>query len=55
MTKQRKHLLTQHMDWFFYHDALSQMTCSETGKWMKEQGYYKRWLLPQSGVNDGIS
>lgn len=33
-------------DWCFYHDALSLMTASATTTWMKEQGYYSRWLLP---------
>ena len=33
-------------DWFFYHDALSLMTCSRTVQWMREQGLCERWLTP---------
>ena len=40
-------------DWFFYHDALKQMTAKSTVKWMKEKGYYSRWLIPQLGINGG--
>ena len=39
-------------DWYFYHDALSLMTANRTITWMKEQGYYKRWVLPL-GINKG--
>ena len=39
-------------DWYFYHDALTQMTSKSTVDWMKEKGYYKRWLIPQRGLND---
>ena len=35
----------------FYHDALSQMTANKTVEWMKREGYYKRWLIPQKGCN----
>ena len=34
-------------DWYFYHDALSMMTSAPTIAWMKEKGYYDRWLLPK--------
>jgi hypothetical protein len=34
-------------DWWFWHDALSLMTAKETVLWMKENGYYSRWLLPE--------
>ena len=37
----------------FYHDALSQMTCRDTLKWMKEKEYLKRCILPLEGINDG--
>ena len=37
---------------FFYHDALSQMTAQTTVTWMKQQGYYKRWLILQLGCNE---
>ena len=40
-------------DWFFYHDALSQLTAKSTVDWMKQEGYYQRWLIPQLGLNDG--
>ena len=40
-------------DWYFYHDALSQMTAKSTVEWMKTEGYYKRWLIPQKGCNAG--
>ena len=40
-------------DWFFYHDALSQLTAKSTVAWMEEKGYYKRWLIPQLGLNFG--
>ena len=41
-------------DWFFYHDALKQMTAKSTVVWMKEKGYYNRWLIPQLGLNEGM-
>lgn len=34
-------------NWWFWHDALSLMTAKETVLWMKENGYYSRWLLPE--------
>ncbi len=37
--------------WVFYHDALSLMTAKETVEWMKEKGYYERWLLPVMGLH----
>jgi transposase-like protein len=37
--------------WFFNHDALSLMTAKETVEWMKEKGYYERWLLPVMGLH----
>ena len=43
---------TTHEDtWYFYHDALKQLTAKSTVEWMKEKGYYRRWLLPQLGLN----
>jgi hypothetical protein len=33
--------------WWFWHDALSLMTAKDTVLWMKEQGYYSKWLLPE--------
>jgi len=32
---------------YFYHDALTLMTCKSTREWMKEQGYLKMWFLPE--------
>ena len=40
-------------NFFFYHNALSLMTSNETVNWMKEKGYYKHWLVPYQGLNDG--
>jgi hypothetical protein len=34
-------------DWWFWHDALSLMTAKDTIAWMKEKGYFSRWLLPE--------
>ena len=31
--------------WMFYRDALSTMTCQNTINWMKESGFYRRWVL----------
>jgi hypothetical protein len=41
---------THEADWMFYHDALSLMTAKDTIKWMKEEGHYERWILPQCGL-----
>jgi hypothetical protein len=38
---------------YFYHDALSQMTCRKTTAWMIMTGYINHWILPSSGVNSG--
>jgi hypothetical protein len=32
--------------WVFYHDALSLMTGNDTLEWMKDNDYFKRWVLP---------
>ena len=40
-------------DWFFYHDALVTLTAKSTVAWMKQKGYYSRWLIPQLGLNGG--
>ena len=41
---------TTHEDtWFFYHDALAQMTAKSTIQWMKDNTNYNRWLIPQLG------
>ena len=39
--------------WFFYHDALSQLTCKRTREWMQEKDLFKRWLLPVGECNVG--
>ena len=44
---------THKNDWYFYHDALSQMTAKSTRAWMVEQGYYSLGLIPQLGLNSG--
>jgi hypothetical protein len=38
-------------DFYFYHDALSQMTCRKTTAWMIMTGYINHWILPSSGVS----
>ena len=40
-------------DWYFYHDALTQLTDKRTKDWMVNKGYMKRWLLPISPCNAG--
>lgn len=32
--------------WYYYHDALTLKTAKATVTWMKNNGIYKRWLLP---------
>ena len=39
--------------WYFYHDALKQKTAKSTVAWMKDKGFYKQWLIPQLGLNEG--
>ena len=38
----------------WYHDALSQLTDPKCVKWMKEQGYYDRWIKPELGCNASV-
>jgi hypothetical protein len=38
-------------DWMFYYDALTLMTAKETIAWMKEKGYFERWMLPANGLH----
>ena len=45
-------------DWRWYHDALSQLTASDTVEWMKLEmfdgmSYYERWIKPMEGLNAG--
>jgi hypothetical protein len=43
---------TQHEDdWMFHHDALTLMTAKEMIVWMKEKGYFERWILPANGLH----
>jgi hypothetical protein len=42
---------THEHDWLFYHDALSLWTAKETVSWMKEQGHYEPWVLPELGLH----
>ena len=36
------------------HDALKQMTDKVCIEWMKQEGYWKRWIKPELGLNDFI-
>eukprot|EP00957_Ditylum_brightwellii_P105707 8060696-Ditylum_brightwellii.AAC.1 len=40
-------------DFFFYHDALSLITSSETVNLMQQEGILKYWILPEQGLNSG--
>lgn len=42
-------------DWVFYHDALTLLTASDTVQWMKEKGYYDRWITPLNGLHQDQS
>ena len=33
-----------------YHDALSLMTGADSVQYMKDKGYYERWILPENGL-----
>ena len=35
---------------YFYHDALSLMTCKKTMEWMEEEGILEMWIRPQAGL-----
>jgi hypothetical protein len=39
-------------DWYFYHDALSLMTATQTIDWMREKDYLRRWLLPVNMLSE---
>ena len=39
-------------DFFIIHDVLVLIKSKETIKWMKENNYYHRWLLPINGLQD---
>ena len=36
------------------HDALNQMCDSVCRDWMKEHGYWDRWVTPELGLNDQV-
>ena len=40
-------------DWYFYHDAMTQMTDSKIKKIMQEKDYLKQWVLPLLGLIAG--
>lgn len=48
---------THEKDWMFYHDALIQLTNTDTVEWMKKTKdrhgvpYYSRWIVPILGCN----
>ena len=39
-------------DLFIARDAIVLMTVKDTIKWMKENNYFHRWLLPMNGLQD---
>ena len=41
-------------DWMVYHDALQQMIDEKCREWMREKGYYDRWVVPLHGLNEVI-
>ena len=41
-------------NYFFYHDALTQMTDKKCVAWMEAQGIYKHWIKPELGCNNEI-
>ena len=40
-------------DFFIVHDDLVLMTAMETIKWMRQNRYLHRWLIPLNGLQDG--
>jgi hypothetical protein len=45
---------TEYSDnFYFYHDALSLMTATETTDWMEEKDILKHWFLPELDLNKG--
>jgi hypothetical protein len=40
-------------NFYFYHDALSLMTATETTNWMQEEDILKHWFLPELDLNPG--
>ena len=45
---------TYHENFFFYHDALTQMTDDKCVAWMKENGIYDHWIKPVLGCNEVV-
>ena len=44
--------------WYFYHDALSQITATDTKLWMRNTNFdgkpiYERWFIPKNDLNIG--
>ena len=37
-------------NWYFYHDALSQMTAGDCREWMMENSIWEHWLRPVGGT-----
>ena len=42
-------------NFYFYHDALSQMNHQDTLEWMRKKGHLKHWILPLLGCNEGTT
>jgi hypothetical protein len=42
-------------NYYWSHDALKQMCDPTCEAWMKEHGYWKRWITPVLGCNDVVS
>jgi hypothetical protein len=42
---------THEHDWIFYHHVLSLLTAHETVAWIKQEGYYEQWILPELGLH----
>ena len=41
-------------DLFIFHNALVLMIAKETTNWMRQNGYFHRWLILLNGLQDGI-
>ena len=41
-------------DYYWAHDALSQMCDDDAIEWMKKEGYYARWITPEMKCNEFI-
>lgn len=40
-------------NWYFNHDALTQLSNRETKQWMNDHGYLKHWLTPMLDLQKG--